>query len=223
MFAVASRLESVYNLILCVTRAINVVFPMYIVQTRTIKWILLLYPFIWVALALNEIISIESSAALEGDYMLSVVLLVISPQTGDEFIWVVHPTMNPKLTYFLLLGIPFVLPGVITLVCALLICTCLLRKTTNTSSQNQRRRITVTVLLLTLSSLLFSCLYFFTELALILYQPEVRFFKYEYYLVYFAGNVSVFLNSVIKPSILVSRGTGIREYLRSTLTLSRSK
>ena len=223
LFAVASRLESVYNLILCVTRAINVLFPVYQVRSKIIKWVLLTYPLIWVALALNEVIAVESSAAMGGDYMLSVVFLVINPQTGDEFFWTVHPEMNPKLTYFVLLGIPFVLPGIITLICAVLICICLLRKTSNNSSQIQRRRITVTVLLLTLSSLLFSCLYFVTELALLLYRPDIRFFKYEYYLVYFAGNVSVFLNSVIKPSILVSRGTGIREYLRSTLSLSKSK
>jgi hypothetical protein len=203
-----------------------VLFPVYKLNKAAIKWVLWLYPLVWIALALNEIVAIESESKRVNDFMFSVVFLVINPQTGAEVLWMVLPAIDydyEKSSYIILLGIPFVLPAIITAVCAVLICIALLRKTTNTAAQNQmqKRRITVTVLLLTLTSLVFSCLYFVTELALVLYKPGIRFFRFEYYLLYFAGNVSAFLNSMITPIILVSRGSGIKEYLRSTLTSSR--
>ena len=157
--------------------------------------------------------------------MFSVVFLVINPQPGNEFLWMFHLETRrwQILSYTALLGIPFVLPAIFTVVCAVLICIFLLRKRSTTKAQGQNRSITVTVLLLTFSSLLFSCLYFVTEFALAFYNPNVRILKYEYYLLYFAGNVSVFLNSVIKPAILMTRGTSLRDYLRVKCTHTMSK
>ena len=221
IFAIASRTENLYNLVLCITRAINVLFPVYQVNNTLIKAVLWLYPAIWVALVVNEIVVIESGSERVKDYMFSVVFLVINAQTGNEFLWKVYPQITQELSYVILLGIPFVLPAIITVICAVFICISLLRKTANRATQGLKRTITVTVLQLTVSSLLFSCLYFITELTLVFYNPDVRFFKHEYYLVYFTGNVSVFLNSVMKPMILVTRGTSLRQYLRSTLTLSK--
>lgn len=195
------------------------------INSKLIRIVMWVYPAVWVALVCYEIhvvLSVNLSDPKIGrDFMYSVIFLVINPLAGNELLWMLFPGMQTKaIPYIILLGIPFVVPAILTAVCAVLIYVSLVRRRTTTDiTRRQKQKISITVLQLTVSSLLFSCLYFITELTFAFCTH--KYFRYEYYLLYFTANVSVFLNSVIKPCILFTRGTSLRKYLLSTLSLTK--
>ena len=218
IFAVASRTETIYSLVLCVTRTVNVVMPTYPINAFSIKCTMLIYPSIWMILAIYEIISVVLIAKSKGDMMWSVLYLVLIPLTGSELL---DQDLPDGLHFFILLGLPFVLPAIIAVFCAGLISICLLRHRTTTVTRGQNCRITGTVLQLTTASFILSSVYFVSELTLHLHDFSKDLMKFELYFLYFTGNVSVFLNSFIKPMILFTRGASLRDYLRSTLSITK--
>ena len=218
IFAVASRTETIYSLILCVTRTVNVLAPTYPVHAVSIKGVMLIYPTIWVILSIYEIRSVVLQSKSKGDLMYSVVYLVLNPLTGSELL---NHDLSLSLYFTILLGFPFVLPALIAVVCAALISVSLLRTRTTNVTRGQNRKITGTVLQLTTASFFLCSVYFITEIYFNVHGMGL--FKSELYVLYFTGNISVFLNSFIKPVILFTRGASLRDYLRSTLSISKGK
>ena len=214
---VTSRTSIFYNVLLAVSRTINITHPFYLIKK---KWVIVsaaLYPLFWGCISVADFIlgvrvygwdfAYESFAApLPGN-------CIINNDCGAN-------TNATQLTVesTILLGPPFMLPIIIMITCASIQIGWLLKNiiVTDASTQSQQKSMTVTILLITvvclicnLAYLMFWYLFHITDLA-----KELSYISFGI-IVYACSTTLPFLNAAINPLILVARGSGLREYLRS--------
>ena len=230
--SVSFHVSVFYNVLLAVCRTITLASPFFSFHLKILYAVSAFYPVLMIMLTLYEVISVYSNYPALVD---RVMFLLISPLMGSEMINNYYPTFSDLGYFLLLLGIPFVLPSLICLVCC--ICAAIFLKKnsrndpriqytgtsfaskTGLKSQKKINRSTnsrATVTILELSATFFICntLYFTTEFTLQAWNPEQL--PHETYLVYVAANFLPFLNSLINPLILIYRGANLRTYIKQT-------
>ncbi|XP_063691307.1 uncharacterized protein LOC134823704 [Bolinopsis microptera] len=230
--AVSFHVSVFYNVLLAVCRTVVLSCPFFKFKLRILYCISAFYPVVMVMLAVYEVNSVYINYHSLID---KIMFLIISPLCGSELIHNYYPDFNDLGYYLLLLGIPFVLPSLICLVCCICATIYLMRatkrdsarkkyrmKSSKTGENLRRRRKTnsrATVTILQLSTAFFICntLYFTTEFTLQAWNPGH--IPHEMYLVYVAANFLPFLNSLINPVILINRGTHLQKYIKRHLEM----
>ena len=229
--AVSFHVSVFYNVLLAVCRTVILACPFFQFHLKTLYTISVLYPVLMIMLTVYELNSVYTNYPALVD---KVMYLLISPLCGSEIIYNHFPDFNDLGYYILLLGIPFVLPSIICLVCCIcasiflrrsdkrdvarirykMSCTSVGKNIQNGGRRFTNSRATVTILQLSIAFFICNTLYFTTEFTLQALNPEHL--PHEMYLVYVAGNFLPFLNSLINPVILIQRGTHLQAYIKKS-------
>ncbi|KAL5249221.1 hypothetical protein ACHWQZ_G018171 [Mnemiopsis leidyi] len=229
--AVSFHVSVFYNVLLAVCRTVILACPFFQFHLKSLYSISILYPILMIMLTIYEVNSVYTN---NPDLVGKVMYLLISPLLGSEIIYNHFPDFNNLGYYILLLGLPFVLPSIICLVCCICASIFLRRSSKrdvarvrykmscNSAGKNFQNgarkftnsRATVTILQLSIAFFICNTLYFTTEFTLQALNPDHL--PHEMYLVYLAGNFLPFLNSLINPVILIQRGTHLQAYIKKS-------
>ena len=110
---------------------------------------------------------------------------------------------------------PFFLPSFICVICCVVQCYRLLRRSVSERVSARNRRITVTVLQLTL--LFFCCnTVHFTTVFMTDYFTNTAQLQHMYS-IYITGNMLPFLNSFLNPVILITRGRSLTHFVQKMM------
>ena len=231
--AVSFHVSVFYNVLLVLCRTVTLASPFFHFRLAIIYTISAFYPLLWFILAVYDVIEVYLN---DSDVATRVLFLLISPLCGSEMIYNLDDSFNDLGYYVLLLGIPFVLPSLICLVCCVIAFSTLIINSKKNSvikrhnvkvAENVKRfvrrrhykryaRATVTILQLSIVFFMCNTVYFITEFTLQAWNPE-KLLDHENYLVYTAANILPFLNSAINPAIFIKRGTKLQHFVKRIL------
>ena len=205
----ASHVNVFYNVILVFSRTITIMFPLYKLCKPYVITALTLYPVIWILLTSLDIYSAFSNdTALFSSYLF---FSVIIPYPGFSTLkkYFPHDYIQPKYV-LCLIGIPYVLPTLISCTCAVFQCYTLKRFKSNKTNL----KITITILQLTLLFTVCNTIWFMTIVSFNLFSSIREDWKLgQTYLFYTFGVLMPILNSLLNPVILIHRGTSLRKYV----------
>ena len=225
--AITFHTSAFYNVLLAVCRTVTLHSPFFQLNGSLMYGIAVTYPFIWALLSVYELHSVYTNFPSLVD---RINLLLISPLCGSELIYNTSPHFTSWGYYVILLGVPYVIPALVCLVCCCITFASLrpsLRGRSGTAgfvitksghstlvSARQHRNFRATVTIFQLSAAFFVCssLFFTTEFTLQILNPEGT-EEFESYIVYLAANVLPVLNSLINPAILINRGTKLQTFI----------
>ena len=231
--AVAFHTSAFYNVLLAVCRTITLHYPFFTFDMWVLHGVAGLYPLVWGLLAGYEVYSVYENE----QYLVERInLLQISPLCGSELIYNTAPDNFPNWAYFvLLLGVPYVIPSIVCSACccfslvSLRPCLGINKDSSNTTGyivtktgnsklvrvrQNRNFRATITILQLSAAFFVCNTLFFLTEFTLQIMDPK-GIEEFENYIVYTAGNLLPVFNSLINPTILIRRGTKLRNFVNN--------
>ena len=227
--AVAFHVSAFYNVLLAVCRTVSLVSPFMEFRLGWLYACALGYPVLWLVLAVYEVFSVYTNYPAPVD---RINFLLLAPLCGSELIYNAAPNFPGAAYFIILLGIPYVLPSLVCLVCCVVALHTLQQGggrvsvhsasiKDNRTRCHTRSRATVTILQLSAAFFVCNTIYFTTELTLQVVDPSLM--EWESYLVYSTANILPLLNSVINPAILIKRGTQLRSFIRGMLNVSRRR
>ena len=202
---------------LAVVRTINILLPFYTVNRRALYCVIVAYQVAWLPLLVYECFSV---------YMVwprietRVYYLFISRMVGGEVIFYLDEhwkflsnATQTSVPLFLCVGVPFVLPSVICLVCAVTQVVALHRGTMSSKGRVTNRRITITVVMLTAAFTVCNSAGFLVVFSVLHLSPDLAKIKrWELYMTFISGTMLPVINSLLNPLILISRGERLRQY-----------
>jgi hypothetical protein len=156
---------------------------------------------------------------MSGEIYLSAYYLLVAPNAGSEIIIKAIPGILEKfqpLIFMLCTGVPYFLPSLITIVC----CGVQIHALKSTSSvgnksADRNTKITTTILQLTLLFVVCNTAHSITLLIFELTLPKRD--LWVWYTLYIVSNILPFLNSLLNPCILITRGKTLRDFVKSTI------
>ena len=219
------------NLTLSVVRTINIVWPVYQVKRRVVYSVMIGYAVLWSAIIGYDIYSTYSfflyklgQEKSDRQFWFNQVIyyFCISRITGSEVIMLLfdnEPSLTSgkvwsQISYAVFgLGVWYVIPSVICVLCCAVQMFHLLRLNVTKSASKINRRITVTVMLLTLLFFVCNVTYFTAAFLIALYDStsslDIAIISYV------TSNTVAYLNSVLNPIILITRGKTLRLYFNT--------
>ena len=146
--------------------------------------------------------------------------LIILPTTGSGIFLRTNYRFPPTLFPIVLKGIPYFIPSIICLVCCI-IQTMSLRRTADVGNTDSHRKNKITITILQITVVFFMCntTYFLTTYCLVtIYNP--RRLRENALTIYILGNTFHFLNALISPIILITRGKALAMFVKNKLNES---
>ena len=211
------RISVFYNLLLFITRTINIVSPFYQVSKRLLLAFLIIIPWLpWFPVIIHQL-TIKYDGA---DYMaFKMRILSSSSLVGEDLIHSIFGTSHyPPL--IITLVIPFLLPTVIAMISLVIQLKCLLYDSSPDGTVERdpvKVKASVTILLLTLvfSLCSTSSVAYWMRICLDIQEDYIS--DKNVVWVYVTGVTVPFLNSVIAPTVMICRGNQLREMVRAVL------
>ena len=219
--SVTSLMPVFITLTLAVVRSINILLPMYSINRRIMYSTMITYQILWLPLIVLECHSIY--AYFSTDFERRLYFLIISRMVGSETIAIIEPDIHSTLVYLVIaIGLPFVLPSVLCVVCGMIQCYTLVKRApaVGTRSYLRNRRITVTVAQLTTVFTVCSTVGFVVMFTFSLTVPDIaQTTQWELYLTFITCTMGPYFNSLINPIILITRGKTLRTFSRESYYL----
>ena len=197
--SISYRTSVFYNVVLAVSRTINILNPFYRIKKKVVFVICLLYPVPWMAL-----LAYDLHYFVDGDGWMAG---LAKPLAGIKLTLI--DTENMYLFHFLfilILAIPFLIPAVVVIV------TCFIQIVAlyTTSLQGNQRYITITILML--SSLFVFCNSIFSSCMIALVLDSVAYdYENQYLYGVVLGTILPAFNAAFNPVIIISRSREIRK------------
>ena len=203
-----TRASLFYNTVLTVVRTINITRPFYTIKKRILTVIAILYPMLWVVLLTLDILKTDRSD-------VSILRMIFAVITGRGLVFELTTNYLAQVLLFLMLFmvIPLVLPAIIAPICAVIQIYSLLKPSIISPPSIRERRMTVTIIMLTMLCL--ACNIPYTML-LALYFVGVSLTS-KLLLLYSLCTVLPFIQALLNPMILVSRGAALRQFVLKVL------
>ena len=200
------RISVFYNLVLFVTRTINIVSPFYHVNRRLILWFLVLIPWLpWFPVLVHQMMWKYS----DGD-IFKMRIITSSYLVGESLIHEVLRMGHYPVLLFCVF-IPFVFPSVISIISLFPQAKCLmLASTCNSGRDPAKIRAGITIFLLTLVFFVCNTSSFSFWLNVCLNPDDAYLSSENAIWIYVTGVTIPFLNSAISPTILICRGNSLR-------------
>ena len=201
-----------YNMVLVVVRTINIVFPTRSIPKKAIIVCIFSTPILWTAVNLYEITSLY----MINDYVFTtynqVFLLIVATNAGSELLYMLLKNHSSRrwLTHSVCIGIPYIVPSLITITCCVIQVLSLRRIRISGQSTQRNRTITITILQLTAVFLVCNTAHFSVLFYLNIAASEQK--LEHWFILYIAGTIMPLLNSFINPMILIIRGQSLRSY-----------
>ena len=218
--SLTSHVSAFYSTTLVVIRSINIIWPLKQINRKMVSISVLAYPLLWICIISFEIASLfwpHPDYSIE--LFLSTYYLLVAPNAGSEIIVRVIPGILERfqpLIFILCTGVPYFLPSLITIVC----CGVQIHALKNTpsvgnKSSDRNTKITTTILQLTLLFVVCNTAHSITLLTFELTLPKTD--LWVWYTLYIVSNFLPFLNSLLNPCILITRGKTLRDFVKSTI------
>lgn len=219
--SLTSHVSAFYSTMLVVIRSINIIWPLKQINRSWVCLAVVLYPAAWILIISFEIGSFfwPNEYYSSEDVFLTTYYLLVAPNAGSEIIIRAIPGILDAfqpLIFLLCTGLPYFLPSIITIVC----CGVQIHALKNTpavgnKSSDRNTKITTTILQLTLLFVVCNTAHSITLLIFELTLPERD--LWVWYTLYIVSNYLPFLNSLLNPCILITRGKTLRDFVKSTI------
>ena len=194
-----TRASVFYNTVLTVVRTINIARPFYLIRKHIVIVIAILYPILWVTICTSHVVEAKNSW-YNGTTMTGMIFQVLPGNT-----WLNSFELT-ALTVILVMVIPLFLPTILALVSAVIQIYSILKPSIISPPSVRERSMTVTIIMLTMLCLVCNIPYtmFFVSLFFLSsYQPSH---------LYIMSTVLPFIQALLNPVILISRGAAVRKF-----------
>ena len=223
--SLTSHVSAFYSTLLVFIRSINIIWPLKLIKRDLVSVAVIFYPVLWTFIISFELGSFfwpdpdpYFTMTLE-DLFLTTYYFLVAPNAGSEIIIKAIPNILQKfqpLIFLLCTGLPYFLPSIITIVC----CGVQIHALKNTpsvgnKSADRNTKITTTILQLTLLFVVCNTAHSITLLIFELTLPKRD--LWVWYTLYIVSNFLPFLNSLLNPCILITRGKTLRDFVKSTI------
>ena len=193
-----TRASVFYNTVLTVVRTINIARPFYLIRKHIVIVIAILYPILWVTICTCHVVEAKNSW-YNGTTMTGMIFQVLP---GNNWL------NSFELTVILVMVIPLFLPTILALVSAVIQIYSILKPSIISPPSVRERSMTVTIIMLTMLCLVCNIPYtmFFVSLfceIISSYQPSH---------LYIMSTVLPFIQALLNPVILISRGAAVRKF-----------
>ena len=222
----STRTSLFYNSVLSVVRTINIVRPFYQLNKNILILCLICYPILWIVLLVIDVCLIDEF--YDGSLGVLNVVFILLPGHGflyamnlpggrDLFLRVLEYLVTTIFT-----AIPFALPALTSLVCAVLQIYSLLKPSTISPTTSKERRMTVTIIMLTVVCLVCNVpytvmwFYIYAEFGESGYVTGISISAFIC-IAYSLGTLLPFINAILSPMILVLRGAALRGFVVHTV------
>lgn len=203
------HVSATFNVILVVTRTMTITQPFYRIKRVPIILTLVLITVFWFLLIILDIYFGATNPLPSNfpSFDMQIFFMVLCPYTGISIIKKVQPCSSPLLDLLIVIGLPFVLPTLISLVCVITQAYALLRNIGKHSKRS--RRITVTIIILTVVFFVCNSTFFIT---IFIYQTtpytgkDTSIYVLAGYLLYSGSTLLPFINALLNPITLICRG-----------------
>ena len=207
--AISYRTSVFYNVVLGVSRTINILNPFYRIKKNVVFVICLLYPISWILIVAQDV---YYNTTLGTDWIFTILII---PIPGSH-LW----TNSSDFFLEMCLVIPFIIPAVIVIV------TCIIQivslYSTSLQGKDNQRHITITILMLSVLFVVFNSAYSVYICFLIVTQDGSEFENYFLYTQIF-GTMMPITNAAFNPVIIIFRSKAIREDFVAVLGGMRSE
>ena len=220
--ALTVRVSIFLSTMIAVVRTLNITLPTYRTNKKLVVTALTFCVVWWLVWLSGDIVyykSLLNKSPLIFPYLVNFYLTVPTP--GHYFTEKTFRGLGIEIfnqdngfqSFLLYTGIPLVLP---TLVCLACMCVQIWHLTTKGvrvgNNQQFKKDITITILLLT--TVLTICNFLYVALLL----PRLSgVYTTDNYLLYFTKNMLPYINSLLNPIILISRGSSLRTYVKDRI------
>ena len=228
---VVTRTSLFYNTVLTVVRTINIIQPFYQLKKKIMTVFIIFYPILWIVLsAIDVYLIVHYSGSVSVMYSV----FGIYPGLGFtnlESVMVPIDKIEPQLLFSvtyatyavvtIFMAIPFVLPAITALVCAVLQINSLLKPSIISLTTIKEKRMTVTIIMLTVACLVCnipgSVLGFYLLIKLEDGRRLGLPLSQLLCICYSLCTLLPFINAILNPMILVLRGAVLREFVVDTV------
>ena len=200
-----TRASLFYNTVLTVVRTINIARPFYLIRKHIVIVFAILYPILWVTICTIDVVVISNNNGINGTTLTGMTLAVLLGYNGS---------ISLELTVIVFMVIPLFLPTILALVSAVIQIYSILKPSIISSPSVRERNMTVTIIMLTMLCLvcnipytMFIVLFFFDIISS--YQPSH---------LYTMSTVLPFIQALLNPVILISRGAALRQFAFKVVT-----
>ena len=218
IFSITFKVSVFLNLAIAVVRTINILLPFYRMRIWGIAVAAVIYTLSWLSFTIWQLQKFHHAHTLLNTYLYS--------PGQHQAVYTPNDTSDVQCrNMFLFLGLPFVLPSCIVVVCmAIQIRTILKQRPDRTSNTQTQRQITITIFALTvlfffcntiyLAYPIHFCLDADTDSSIRLNEDRRR---RIFMMAHITGVVCPFINAALNPVILVVRGQALSGFLKRKL------
>ena len=200
-----TRASVFYNTVLTVVRTINIARPIYLIRKNIVIVIAILYPILWVTACTIDVVEANNSW-YNGTSITGMIFEVLP---GNPW------SISFELTVVLVMVIPLFLPTILALVSALIQIYSLLKPSIISPPSVRERSMTVTIIMLTMLCLVCNIPY---TVFFFLYIWGMDFYSYRLSHLYILSTVLPFIQALLNPVILISRGAALRQFAFKVVT-----
>ena len=200
-----TRASVFYNTVLTVVRTINIARPIYLIRKNIVIVIAILYPILWVTACIIDVVEANNSW-YNGTSITGMIFEVLP---GNPW------SISFELTVVLVMVIPLFLPTILALVSALIQIYSLLKPSIISPPSVRERSMTVTIIMLTMLCLVCNIPY---TVFFFLYIWGMDFYSYRLSHLYILSTVLPFIQALLNPVILISRGAALRQFAFKVVT-----
>ena len=193
-----TRASLFYNTVLTVVRTINIARPFYLIRKHIVIVFAILYPILWVTICTIDVVEAKNSS-YNGTTLTSVTLSVL-----PGYNW----SISFELTVILFMAIPLFLPTILALVSAVIQIYSILKPSIISPPSVRERSMTVTIIMLTMLCLVCNIpytMFFFFYICKIISSFHLSH-------LYIMSTVLPFIQALLNPVILISRGAAVRKF-----------
>ena len=196
-----TRASLFYNTVLTVVRTINIARPFYLIRKQVVIVIAILYPILWVTICTIDVVVLSNNNGSNGTTLTEVTLVVL-----PGYNW----SSSTALTVILFMVIPLFLPTMLALVSAVIQIYSILKPSIISSPSVRERSMTVTIIMVTMLCLF--CNIPYTMFIVLLFLDISTSYNYRLSHLYTMSTVLPFIQALLNPVILISRGAALRQF-----------
>ena len=218
IFSVTFKVSVFFNLAIAIVRTINILLPFYRMRIWGIAIAAVIYTLGWTSFTIWQLQKFHHGTTLLYQYLYS----------PGQYQAAYHPSHDSGIqcrNVFLFVGLPYVLPSCVVVVCmAIQIRTILKQRPDRTTNTQTQRQITITIFALTVLFFFCNTIYLVYPIHFCLDANTSNEIKYDldrmrrvYMMAHITGVVCPFLNAALNPVILVVRGQALSGFLKRKL------
>ena len=194
-----TRASLFYNTVLTVVRTINIARPFYLIRKHIVIVFAILYPILWVTICTIDVVVLSNNNGINGTTLTEVTLAVL-----PGYNW----SISQGLNVILVMVIPLFLPTILALVSAVIQIYSILKPSIISSPSVRERSMTVTIIMLTMLCLV--CNIPYTMIFVLLSYDLISYYHISH--LYIMSTVLPFIQALLNPVILISRGAAVRKF-----------